>query len=78
MSRSLAENAEALERKAQHKVTAIRRVVHEYNQRLDATNDDQAAPVMRKQREMDDVVADYVKLYKAIKRVRKKLRARET
>ena len=78
MSRSLEANAEALERKAQHKVAAIRRVVREYNQSLDATNDDRAAKVLSKQHEMERVVAQYIKLYKAIKRVRKKLRTRET
>ena len=78
MSRSLEASAEVLERKAQDKVMAIRRVVEEYNQRLDAINDDRAAQVMRKQREMERIVAEYIKLYKAIKRVRKKLRARET
>lgn len=76
MSRSLEANAEALERKVQHKVAAIRRVVHEYNESLDAAHDDQATQVMRKQREMEEVVAEYVKLYKAIRRIRKKLRAR--
>ena len=78
MSRSLEESAEVLKRKAQHKVAAIRRVVREYNQSLDATNDDQAAQVVHKQQEMERIVAEYIKLYKAIKRVRKKLRARET
>lgn len=77
MSRSLAENAEALERKVQHKVAAIRRAVQAYNQSLDSTNDDRAGQVMRKQREMEDAVGEYLKLYKAIKRVRKKLRARD-
>ncbi|MEN3331170.1 MAG: hypothetical protein V7641_535 [Blastocatellia bacterium] len=78
MSRSLAESAEVLERKAQHQVAAIRRVVREYNQSLDSTSDDRAAQVAHKQQEMERIVADYIKLYKAIKRLRKKLRARET
>ena len=78
MSRSLEESAEVLKRKAQHKVAAIRRVVREYNQSLDATNDDRAAQVVHKQQEMERIVAEYIKLYKAIKRVSKKLRARET
>ena len=78
MSRSLAESAEVLERKAQHQVAAIRRVVREYNQSLDATDDDRATQVLHKQQEMERIVAEYIKLYKAIKRLRKKLRARET
>jgi hypothetical protein len=78
MSRGLAESAEVLERKAQHQVAAIRRVVREYNQSLDSTSDDRAAQVAHKQQEMERIVAEYIKLYKAIKRLRKKLRARET
>ncbi|HJQ26119.1 MAG TPA: hypothetical protein VKA60_19530 [Blastocatellia bacterium] len=74
MSRGSEANAEVLQRKAQHKVKAIRRVVREYNQTLDATNDDRAIPVVRKQQEMDRLVGEYVKLYRAFKRARKKLR----
>lgn len=75
-SRNLAERAEVLQRKAQHQIKAIRRVVREYNQTLDAANDDRAAPVVEKQHEMERVVGKYVKLYKAIKRRRKKLRGK--
>lgn len=78
MSRSLAESAEILERKVQHKVAAIRRVVHEYNQKLDATNDDRATQVMHKQQEMERIIAQYIKLYKASKRLRKKMRVNRT
>jgi hypothetical protein len=78
MSRGLEENIKVLERKAQHKVAAIRRAVREYNQSLDAMQDDQARSVMRKQREMEQALAEYIKLCKIIKRSRKKLRARET
>ena len=78
MSRSLEESAEALERKAQLQVAAVRRVVREYNQSLEAASDDRAAQVIYKRQEMERIVAEYVKLYKAIKRVRKKLRARES
>jgi hypothetical protein len=78
MSRSLEESAEVLQRKAQHKVTAIRRAVREYNQKLDATKDDQATQVLHKQQELERIVAQYIKLYKAIKRLRKKMRASKT
>jgi hypothetical protein len=50
----------------------IRRVVREYNQTLDDTRDDQAERVVSKQREMERVVAEYLKLYKSIRRARKK------
>ena len=74
MSRGLEENAEQLQRKAQHKIKAIRRVVREYNQTLDAASDDRAMPVVQKQQEMERLVGKYVKLYRAIKRLRKKQR----
>lgn len=76
MSRSLQGEIETLERKAQRKVAAIRRAVREYNQRLDATHDDQAGPVVSKQHEMERKLAEYLKLYKSIKRARKRLHAR--
>lgn len=76
MSRRLENNVEALERKAQRKVAVIRRVVYEYNQRLDATHNEQAGPVVSKQHEMERMLGDYIKLYKTIKRTRKKLQAR--
>ncbi len=76
MSRGLKEDVEALERKAQRKVAAIRRVVREYNQTLDDTRDDHAEPVVSKQREMEREIAEYLKLYKCIKRARKKLQPR--
>lgn len=78
MSRSLEESAEVLQRKAQHKVTAIRRVVREYNQKLDATKDDRATQVLHKQQELERIVAQYIKLCKAIKRLRKKMLASKT
>jgi hypothetical protein len=78
MSRSLEESAEVLERKAQHKAAALRRVVQEYNRHLDATKDDRATHVLHKQQEMERIVAQYIKLYKAIKRLRKKMRASKT
>jgi len=76
MSRSPEGDIKTLERRARQKVAAIRRVVREYNQNLDATHDDQAGPVMSKQHEMERELAEYFKLYKSIKRARKKLRSR--
>ncbi|HKP12331.1 MAG TPA: hypothetical protein VJZ91_09485 [Blastocatellia bacterium] len=76
MSRSLEGDVKALERKARHKAAAIRRVVHEYNQSLDAAHDDQAGPVVSKQREMEREIAEYLKLYKSIKRARKRLQTK--
>jgi hypothetical protein len=76
MSRRLEDDVEALERKAQRKVAAIRRVVREYNQKLDATHDEQSGPVVSKQHEMERVLGNYIKPYKTIKRARRKLRTR--
>jgi hypothetical protein len=76
MSRSLEESAAALEREARLKVKAVRRAVREYNRSLEASRDDCAQPVLDKQQEMERVVAEYIKLYKAIKRIHKKLRSR--
>ena len=76
MSRGLKEDVEALERKAQRKAAVIRRVVREYNQTLDDARDDQAERVINTQREMERVVAEYLKLYKSIRRARKKAQPR--
>ncbi len=73
MSKSLEEYAVDLERKAQEKVYVIRRVVKEYNACLQSTNN--GSPLPRKRREIERVVAEYIQLYKALKRLRKKMRA---
>ena len=75
MSKSLEEYAVDLERKAQEKVYVIRRVVKEYNACLQSTNNGSASLLPRKQREIERIVADYIQLYKALKRLRKKMRA---
>jgi hypothetical protein len=62
-----------LERRARKQAAAVRRVVREYNQSLDATQDDGAEFVVSKQREMEREIAQYLKLYKGIRRARKKL-----
>ena len=75
MSKSLEAYAVDLERKAQEKVYVIRRVVKEYKACLQSTNNGNASPLPRKQREIERVVAEYIQLYKALKRLRKKMRA---
>ena len=75
MSKSLEEYAVDIERKAQEKVYVIRRVVKEYNACIQSTNNGNASPLPRKQREIERVVAEYIQLYKALKRLRKKMRA---
>ena len=75
MSKSLEEYAVDLERKAQEKVYVIRRAVKEYNTCLQSANSSNASPIPRKQREIERVVAEYIQLYKALKRLHKKIRA---
>lgn len=75
MSKSLEQYAVDLERKAQEKVYVIRRVVKEYNACLKGANSGSVSPIPRKQREIERVVAEYIQLYKALKRLRKKMRA---
>ena len=75
MSKSLEEYAVDLERKAQEKVYVIRQVVKEYNACLQGRNNGSASTLPRKQREIERVVAEYIQLYKALKRLRKKMSA---
>jgi hypothetical protein len=76
MSRSLEGDVKALERRAKRQAAVIRRVVREYNQRLDVAHDDRAEPVVSKQHEMEREIAEYLKLYKSIRRVRRKLQTK--
>ena len=73
MSKSLEQSAAELERKAQDKAVNIRRVMREYNTSLQGATGGDALHRLRKEREIDRAVADYLRLYKAIRRVRKKL-----
>ena len=75
MSKSLEHSAAELERKAQDKAVIIRRVVREYNTSKERATGGDPLYLLRKEREIDRAVADYIRLYKAIRRVRKKLRA---
>ena len=75
MSKGLEESAVELERKAQEKVSRIRQVIKEYNTSLQNAGDNDSALVSRKQREIERVAAEYIQLYKALKRLRKKMRA---
>jgi hypothetical protein len=75
MSKSLEKYEVELERKAQDKVYVIRRVVKEYNASLQSAHNGDSSHLLRKQREIDRAVAEYIQLYKALKRLRKKMRA---
>lgn len=75
MSKDLARSAAELERMAEDKAATIRRVVREYNDAFYSANGLSALEQVRRQREIERVVAEYVQLYKALKRLRKKMRA---
>lgn len=64
-----------LERKAQEKVILIRQTVKDYAASLEVDNKGDAARLARKQREIERIAAEYIQLYKALKRIRKKMRA---
>jgi Mg2+ and Co2+ transporter CorA len=72
MSKDLARYEVELERKAQEKVGIIRKVIKEYNASLQSSDNGRPNHL---QREIERVVAEYIQLYKALKRLRKKMRA---
>jgi len=76
MSRTLEGDLKALKRRARQQAAVIRRLLREYNQSLDAARDEQARPVVSKEHEMEREIAEYLRLYKSIKRARKKLQTR--
>lgn len=77
MSKSLEQSAAELERKAQDQAVIIRRVMRDYNTSMQAATGGDSRHRLRKEREIDRAVADYIRLYKAIQRVRKKLRSQK-
>lgn len=74
MSRGLERSEAALERKAQNRAAIVRRVVREYNE---SVQNDRAVRKAKKEREIDRVVAELMETHKALKRLRKKMRARK-
>jgi uncharacterized protein YoxC len=75
MSKDLSESAAELERKAERQVMEIRRAVREYNEAAQNTARSDTLEQTRKQSEIEHAVAKYVQLHKAIRRLRKKMRA---
>ena len=75
MSRGLERSATELERKAKNKAAVIRRVCQEYNESIKSDPAPKPALQSKKEREVERVVAEYMKIHKALKRLRKKLRA---
>ena len=75
MSKDLARSVADLERRAEDKAVVIRQVVREYNNAIHSTTGLNAYEQVRRQREIERIVAEYVQIYKALKRLRKKMRA---
>lgn len=75
MSKDLAESAVKLERRADRQVMAIRQAVREYNEAFENAADSNTIEQLEKQREIERRVAEHIQLYKALRRLRKKMRA---
>lgn len=73
MSKDLVKSKAKLEREARSKAAAIRRIVQEYTSSIEKSPHVNALDRLRKQREIERVVAEYIQLHKSLKRVRKKL-----
>lgn len=72
-SKDLKRSEERLKREAERKVEEIRRAVRAYNQ---SAKDNTLTDVTRKidmERELEQVVGDYLRLHKSLKRIRKKM-----
>jgi len=73
MSRSSTKSAAELERMAEEQIHVIRRAVREYN---DAAMGEGGgfSQRLKKQRELERLVAEFVQINKTLKRIRKKMR----
>jgi Mg2+ and Co2+ transporter CorA len=77
MSRGLERSAAELERKAQDQAAVIRRVVREYNESVRSDPSGDLFLQLKKQREIERSIAQFAALHKALKRLRKRMRAKE-
>lgn len=73
MSRSLDKSASYLERKAENKAEVIRRVVRDYNESVGNDAALKYALRSKKERKIEQAVAEYEQVHKALKRLRKKM-----
>ncbi|HET8677155.1 MAG TPA: hypothetical protein VFO63_15270 [Blastocatellia bacterium] len=73
MSKELKRSAERLENEASHRAEAIRRVVREYHDTTRAGGVDLAARY-KKRREIEREARDFLRLQKALKRIRREAR----
>jgi len=75
LSKDLKKDAERLEREATRQVEKIRRAVRAYNLGAQDRTAINADGQIERQRELERVVGDYIRLHKSLKRLRKKMRA---
>jgi hypothetical protein len=71
--KELKRSKERLENEASHRAEAIRRVVREYQETIEAGAVDLAAQY-KKRREIEREVRDFLRLQKALKRIRREAR----
>lgn len=75
MSKDLRKDAERLEREADRQVEEIRRAVRAYNLGVQGRTQSDDGQQIHRQRELERVVGEYLRLHKSLKRLRKKMRA---
>jgi hypothetical protein len=76
MSKKLEKRATRLVRKAEHRATAIRRVVREYNDAAQTSSVTDPARPTEKHRQIERAVLRYNEVHKALKRIRKKIESK--
>jgi Mg2+ and Co2+ transporter CorA len=74
MSRSLEKSASELERKAENKAAVIRRVIQKYNESKRSESLPGSAMQSKQERKIEQIIAEYTDIHKALKRIRKKMR----
>ena len=73
MSKKLEKRVARLERKAENRTLAIRRVVQEYRDATRASEIGDAAGKSKSHREIERAVGKFNEVHKALKRIRKKI-----
>lgn len=70
MPKGLKKAAARLERKAEQQTALIRRAVGQYSETVGSERDDQQ---LKRQREIERIVGDYLRIHKSLRQIRKKL-----
>jgi hypothetical protein len=72
MSRSLEKSASELERRAEHKAAVIRQVIQKYNESRRSESFPGSAMQSKNERKIEQIIAEYTEIHKALKRLRKR------